>query len=495
MIRMLRRKIGNFYLVGKLGSGSMSGVYLAIDPKSRQKRAFKISEKRIRKFSSEYTRFLREVELIRSLEHPSIIKIFDKGVLDDCCYYSMEHMPGGNLECTMGCRRKDIRSAVALFLRICLAMAHVHSRGIIHRNLKPSNILLDCNGQPVVSDFGIAKSIAIERTALIQSGKILGTIAYLAPEQKFDTKQVDQRADVYALGAMLYEMVMGFPPLGKFPWPSEVLKGFSGPLQSILEKCLAIKPENRFAHAGLLAVELEKCEVSGDFNDSEISAQAVSTRDSTEITGYMPKKKDRIEKWLNILRTGTTRERLTVIREMVDTIESSEVNAVLKLYTSENDRVRWGLIRVLGDLKVPAATPLIINDLGSPFHAECALEALGNIGSREAFHEIVRYLESNPENARIALIPMAQTGGTRAIPLICRYLTHETTVLRQTSVRALAGIKSVESLQALKDRSRFENDEKVRRSLDHTVCSLESELLPRLNVHATNPIVMNTGQV
>lgn len=487
---MLRRKIGNFYLVEKIGSGGMSDVYLALDPRTRQKRAYKILKKRVTKYPSDYTRFLREIEIIGGLSHPGIIKIFDNGVLEDCYFYSMEYMPGGNLSQSLGRKRIDFIPAVKLFLTICSAMAHAHGRGVIHRDLKPSNILLRIDRDPVISDFGIAKTIAVEKSALTQTGAILGTIAYLAPEQRYDTKRIDQKTDVYALGAILYEMLMGFPPLGKFPWPRDVLPGFPGSLQPILEKCLAIDPKNRFANASLLKHELEKCK---DFE--EIDKKALSGRQdmkviSDETRDTWQEKTDRIESWLNIMRTGTTRERLTVVRDMVDTIESSEIKAVLKLYSGENDRVRWGLIRVLGELKITPAIPLILNDLKYPFHAECAMEALGKIGAFEAFEEMLKYVENHPESALIALIPLAQTGKEKAIPYIRQYLNHEMSVLRQASVRALASIKCEESLKALKEHTSIESDDKVRSSLLEAVYTMESTMLPHLNVPAPNPVII-----
>ena len=494
-MKMLRKKIGSFYLVEKIGSGGMSEVYLAIDPRSRQKRAYKIMGKSATKFPSDYTRFLREVDIIRGLSHPGIIRIFENGVLEECYYYSMEYMPGGNLAQSIQWKKIDFNSAASIFLRVCDAMAHAHNKGIIHRDLKPSNILLDASGNPVISDFGIAKAVRVERTALTKSGEILGTIAYLAPEQRFNTRRVDQRADVYALGAILYEMLMGFPPLGNFPWPSEFLPEFPHSLQLILEKCLAIKPEDRFKHAGFLAAELEKCDAIENVNLKDSPGTNGKSRITEDTVDFFPDKKDRIETWLKIMRTGTTRERLAAVREMVETMESTEVKAVLKLYSSENDRVRWGLIRVLGELKIPSATPLIMNDLKSPFHAECAVEALGKIGSPEAFDDILKYMESHPESALIALVPLAQTGKQRAIPYVGQYLKHEMAVLRQASVRALSSIKSMESLQVLKDHTNFERDEKVRSSLIQSVYAMESALLPHMNVPVRNTVVIEGERI
>jgi hypothetical protein len=474
---MLRKKIGNFYLVERLGSGGMSEVFLGINPKTREKRAFKIMGMRASMHASSYVRFQREVQIIRGLAHPSIIRIMDNGVLDDTYYYSMEYMPGGNLNRRIERGRIPISEAVGLFAPICAAMAYSHEQAIIHRDLKPSNILLNADGGPVVSDFGIAKALDSSKTSLTQSGEILGTIAYLAPEQRFNTKKVNRRADVYALGAIFYEMLMGFPPLGKFPWPREVQPDFPESLQTLLEKCLVLDPENRLEHAGLLMLEFEKCpEFKGEKTGNltiESSARKFSAIESAELA---PTKTDRIESWFHVLRTGTTRERLATVREMIDKITPAEAKAILKIYPEEADRVRWGIIRVLGELKIEAATALILRDMSSPLHTECAIEALGKIGSDEAYNEIRKYVIAHPEIAMIAMLPMAKTGKQRAVKDLCIYLNHEMAVLRQAAVQALASIASMESLSLLKKRMSVEHDEKVRASLFQAVRSIQEIL-------------------
>jgi hypothetical protein len=474
---MLRKKIGDFYLVEQIGAGGMSEVFLGRNPRTHEKRAFKILGKSATLWPGAYARFLREVEIIRSLSHPGIIHVIDNGVLDECYFYSMEYMPGGNLTRLLQRGKPPIESTPQIFLPICDAMAYAHENGVIHRDLKPANILLTADRKPVISDFGIAKIMDGEHPPLTVSGEILGTIAYLAPEQRFNTKSVNQRADVYALGALFYEMLMGFPPLGKFPRPKEINPDFPEDLQSIIEKCLAIKPEDRFENAGLLEIELEKClnvvhrkkrASSGDAT----SKMLLSLDQNTSIS----EKSDRIESWFRVLRTGTTRERLAVAREMVDKLAPAEAKAILKLYPQEGDRVRWGLIKVLGELKIQAATPLILCDLKSPFHSECAIEALGKIGLEESYNALLAYVIEHPESALIALVPLANTGKTRAVKFLRQYLSNEMSILRQTAVRALMSVGSEECLQALKDQLRVECDEKVRLSILQAVHSLESAL-------------------
>jgi hypothetical protein len=484
---MRRKKIGDFYLVEQIGSGGMSEVYLGINPKSREKRAFKILGKRASMWSSAYGRFIREVDIIRELSHPGIIRVLDNGVLDDCYYYSMEFMPSGNLTRRMDRGKIPIDAAMELFTPICDAMAYAHERGVIHRDLKPANILLNPAGKPVISDFGIAKVLDLERTSLTQSGEILGTIAYLAPEQRFSSKNVNRRADVYALGAILYEMLMGFPPLGKFPWPGDVQPAFPESLQSILGKCLAIDANDRFDHAGMLLSELEKWpEYQGKRNLALVPEVPAKKPIALADDVMPPLKTDRIEAWFRVLRNGTTRERLAVVREMVDKIAPAEAKSIVKLYAEEGDRVRWGLIRVLGELRIEAATSLILRDLNSPFHTECAIEALGKIGSNEAFNSIRAFVSTHPESAIIALGPMARTGKQRAIKHLQQYLDNEMAVLRQSAVSALASIESIESLQILKEHLPVESDEKVRSTIFQAIHTLQGILLPSMTTVAGN---------
>ncbi len=477
---MLRKKIGEFYLVEEIGSGGISEVYLGINPRSREKRAFKILGKRASAWSSAYGRFIREVDVIRDLSHPGIIRVLDNGVLDDCYYYSMEFMPGGNLRRRMERGKIPIEAAIGLFTPVCDAMAYAHEHGVTHRDLKPANILLNGAGEPVISDFGIAKVLDLERTPLTRPGQILGAIAYLAPEQRCSSKTVNRRVDVYALGAILYEMLMGFLPLGNFPWPVQVQPDFPEFLQSILQKCLAADPDNRFENAGVLLSQLEKWPENPAAQDFESGAAAPARQFSFDDQQIPAVKTDRIESWFRILRTGTTRERLSVVREMVEKLTPGEAKTIVKLYAEEGDRVRWGLIRVLGELRIEAATPLILSDLNSPFHSEWAIEALGKIGSPEAYSLIREFVSAHPESALIALVPMARTGKQRAIRYLQGYLEHEEPALRQAAVHALEAIQSLESLQALKEHLCVECDEEVRSTIFQAVHTLQGALLPSL---------------
>ena len=329
--------------------------------------------------------------------------------------------------------------------------------------------------------FGIAKHIEGENTALTKSNEILGTIAYLAPEQRFNTKRVDRRADVYALGSILYEMIMGFPPLGKFPWPRETQACFPENIHAILEKCLALNPDDRYLHAGSLLDDLTQRNDKGPkVHPPEGLPGLEKPKPATEMEAAP--RLDRLEFWFQVLRTGTTKERLGIVREMVEQAEPGEAKAILKLFQTEEDRVRWGLIRVLGELKISAATPMIIHELKNPYHRECAIDALGKIGSDEAYAPLSEFLSQNPENAMITLLPLARTGKQRALKCLRSYLSSEMVTLREAAIRAMAVVETRECLSILKEHLSRERDDRARKTLQQSIRSVESAIEARENL-------------
>jgi len=376
-------------------------------------------------------------------------------------------MPGGSLSRRIARGRLPLAESLALFGGVCEAMAYAHERGVVHRDLKPANVLIDEAGEPAVADFGIAKSLAEEGASLTKSNEVMGTIAYLAPEQRCSTKRVDRRADVYSLGAVLYEMLMVFPPLGNFPWPHETRPDLPAGLRPLLERCLAFDPANRHPDAAVLMADLRRVE-----GDPAHAGGGQSARADAE-AGWVPDA-DRVERWLELLRRGTTRERLAVVREMVDVMQPGEANALLKIYPGEVDKVRWGLIRVFGELRFSAAVRTILPDLKSPYHQECAVEALGRIGAPEAFDPILAFVTHNPDAVLMALPALAATGRERAIPHLRPYVASPSAVLRVAAAKALAQVSSAESLELLQRQLARERDDRVRSTLAQSIHELEN---------------------
>ena len=271
---MQGQQIRHYQIIEQIGQGGMAVVYKALDTRLEREVAIKIIRRgafppddldRILK------RFEREAKSLARLSHPHIVKVLDSGEHDGSPYLVLEYLPGGTLkERLNGAMPWD--QAVALLLPIAHALHYAHQQGFIHRDIKPANILLAADGQPMLSDFGIAKLLTHEETqTLTGTGMGVGTPEYMAPEQGMGG-EADVRSDIYALGVVLYEMVTGRKPFqGETPLavvfkhvneplekPSRLVRGLSRPVERVLLKALAKKPQKRYRDMAVFADELEK---------------------------------------------------------------------------------------------------------------------------------------------------------------------------------------------------------------------------------------------
>ena len=196
----------------ELGVGGMATVYLAEDVRHRRKVALKVLHPELSAVLGP-ERFLKEIELTASLQHPHILPLFDSGEAAGQLYYVMPLVEGDTLRARLDRERQlPLADAVRIATEVADALQYAHERGVIHRDIKPENILLQ-NGHAIVADFGIA--LAVQQAGgqrMTQTGLSLGTPQYMAPEQAMGEKNVDARADIYALGAVTYEMLAGEPP-------------------------------------------------------------------------------------------------------------------------------------------------------------------------------------------------------------------------------------------------------------------------------------------
>ncbi|MDX6505571.1 MAG: eukaryotic-like serine/threonine-protein kinase [Gaiellaceae bacterium] len=198
---------GRYRLEQPLGQGGMATVYLAHDTELGRPVAVKLLAENLAGDAAFRTRFLREAQLSARLSHPNVVGVYDTGEAHDGRpYIVMEYVEGTTLA-ELG--RLPADEAVALAVQACHALAHAHAAGLIHRDVKPQNLLLRTDGTLKVADFGIAR--AAEATALTQAGTVLGTAAYLSPEQAAG-EQLTAATDVYSLGAVLYELLTGRAP-------------------------------------------------------------------------------------------------------------------------------------------------------------------------------------------------------------------------------------------------------------------------------------------
>ncbi len=245
----------------KIGEGGMATVYLADDPKHRRQVALKLLRG---EFAASVLgeRFLREIEIAAALTHPNILPLYDSGNEGGHLYFVMPYVEGGSLRQRLERERVlPVDEAVRLARAVADALAYAHERGVVHRDIKPENILLE-QGHPVVVDFGVARALASEgKPSSTGAGTVVGTPAYMSPEQASGESTVDAKADQYALACVLYEMLAGHPPfvggstravlarqvMDPPPPLATVRPGVPREVRAALERALAKAPTDRFA--------------------------------------------------------------------------------------------------------------------------------------------------------------------------------------------------------------------------------------------------------
>ena len=247
----IQAAFAQFEILECIGRGGMGVVYKVRQPQLDRLLALKILLPGLEHDPGFAERFSREARALAKLGHPNIVAVHDFGETGGFFWLTMEYVDGVNLRQAMQAARFTAAQALALIPDLCAALQYAHDHGILHRDIKPENILLDTRGRVKVADFGIARIAGDERGefTLTRTGSVLGSAAYIAPEQIERPHDVDHRADLYSLGVVFYEMLTGELPLGRFPAPSE--KSASNPrLDEVVFRSLEKEREKRFQQAG-----------------------------------------------------------------------------------------------------------------------------------------------------------------------------------------------------------------------------------------------------
>lgn len=225
-------KFGRYEIKSELGRGGMATVYRAYDPLFDREVALKVLPREMLHDPQFRSRFDRELKIVAGLEHPAIVPVYDVGEEDGQPYFVMRYMNGGSLAGEIEKGKFSIEDAARIIEKVANGLAYAHKKGVVHRDLKPDNILFDDTGAPFISDFGVAK--LTESTSSLTGSGVIGTPAYMSPEQAQGV-EIDGRSDVYGLGVIVYQMLSGQQPYTADTPMGVVVKHITEPVPEILK--------------------------------------------------------------------------------------------------------------------------------------------------------------------------------------------------------------------------------------------------------------------
>lgn len=414
------KQIGPFAIVREIGRGGMGVVYEAMQRQPERPVALKVLRGDFVASLERKRLFEREIKALARLRHPGITSIFESGTSESGPYYAMEFVQGVSLAEYARRQPLSLRDRLALFNRICAAISYAHQHGVIHRDLKPGNILVEQGGTPKILDFGLARITDVDVTGAslaMDAGRLVGTLAYMSPEQtRGVTDEIDLRSDVYSLGVILFELLSGALPYDvprtSVPMavrsiceasprrPSEALQGedaaaLRGDLDTIVLKALEKSPENRYQSVSALSDDIERY----------LSDQAIVARPPTTIYQIRKfAKRNRVlvggvaavfvALGLGLITTAwqayRARAAETLARE--ESATNAEISRFLtSMFASVSPELQGPDVRVVAVLK-KAATEMNGAFTDQPRVAIALREALGN-----AYTSLTLYEEARPQ--------------------------------------------------------------------------------------------------
>ena len=251
--------LGSYRIIEQIGEGGMATVYKAYQSSMDRNVAIKVLPRQLAESEEFFKRFQQEARIVAKLEHPYILPVFDYGEENGIAYFVMRYLEAGTLKDKMNAGQLSLDEIDHIFTQLTDALGYAHNHGVVHRDLKPANVLVDLSGNLFLTDFGVAKVLESASPRLTQTAAIMGTPAYISPEQ-VASLPVDGRSDIYSLGVILYEMVTGRVPFvadtplavilkhlnDPLPPPSVVKPDISPVIEQVIVKALAKDPDDRF---------------------------------------------------------------------------------------------------------------------------------------------------------------------------------------------------------------------------------------------------------